>query len=91
MRDRQVTTFLQTWSGFSRGLISSEKPNQQVTLSAILESNVSSKYYLSPKACAGILRRAAKRGKDLPIQLRRALEAVAEDSNALERREGKTP
>jgi DNA (cytosine-5)-methyltransferase 1 len=35
------------------------------------------RYYLSPKACAGILRRAEKRGKSLPPQLRAALEAVA--------------
>jgi DNA (cytosine-5)-methyltransferase 1 len=33
---------------------------------------------LSPKACAGILRRAAKRGKALPEALERALRAVAE-------------
>lgn len=30
---------------------------------------------MSPKACEGILHRAAKRGKELPPQLRRALEA----------------
>jgi len=35
------------------------------------------RFYLSAKACAGILRRAEKRGKDLPPALLRALEAVA--------------
>ena len=35
------------------------------------------RYCLSAKACAGILRRAAKRGKALPEHLRAALEAVA--------------
>jgi hypothetical protein len=35
------------------------------------------KYFLSPRACAGILRRAEKRGKELPKQLRLALESVA--------------
>jgi cobalamin biosynthesis Mg chelatase CobN len=35
------------------------------------------KYYLSAKACSGILRRAAKRGKDLPETLKRVLEATA--------------
>jgi hypothetical protein len=35
------------------------------------------RFYLSSKACAGILRRAEKRGKELPEQLQRALEAVA--------------
>ena len=35
-------------------------------------------YYLSAKACRGILRRAAKRGKELPILLQRALEMAAD-------------
>lgn len=35
------------------------------------------RYFLSPRACAGILRRAAKRGKTLPERLAAALEAVA--------------
>ena len=49
------------------------------SLSDILETTrVPSRYYLSPKACAGILRRAAKRGKALPPLLARALTAVAD-------------
>jgi len=48
------------------------------SLSDILETgDVLRKYYLSPKACSGILRRAEKRGKELPEALRLALEAVA--------------
>ena len=48
------------------------------SLSDILETGaVPQRFYLSPKACAGILRRAEKRGKTLPPQLARALEAVA--------------
>ena len=47
------------------------------TLSQILEANVHGKYYLSAKACAGILRRAERRGKDLPEVLRLALERQA--------------
>ncbi len=35
------------------------------------------RFYLSAKACAGILRRAAKRGRELPERLRLALEAGA--------------
>lgn len=35
------------------------------------------RYYLSPTAAAGILRRAAKRGKALPPTLQAALESVA--------------
>ena len=43
-------------------------------LSQILEDNVPAKYYLSQKACQGILRRAAARGKELPEILRIVLE-----------------
>ena len=44
-------------------------------LSQILEGKPRPKYYLSAKACLGILNRAARRGKDLPKALRKALEA----------------
>ena len=47
------------------------------SLSQILEANVHPKYLLSPKACSGILRRAEKRGKELPGALRGALECRA--------------
>lgn len=43
----------------------------------VLEATVPERFYLSPKAAAGILRRAAKRGKELPTRLREALEALA--------------
>ena len=43
------------------------------TLSQILEERVPDKYYLTPKACVGILRRALLRGKALPESLRMAL------------------
>lgn len=46
------------------------------TLSQILQANAPEKYSLSAKACAGILRRAEKRGKELPTMLREALEEV---------------
>ena len=44
------------------------------TLSQILQDNVPEAYYLSPKACQGILRRASERGKELPAVLKKALE-----------------
>lgn len=48
-----------------------------VSLWQILETGpVDRRYFLSPKACEGILRRAEKRGKALPEQLRRALAEV---------------
>ena len=46
------------------------------SLASILEPQVDRKYYLSARACAGILRRAKKRGKTVPAPLMRALEAV---------------
>ena len=43
----------------------------------VLETGpIPQKYYLSQKACAGILRRAARRGKKLPELLEAALKAV---------------
>lgn len=47
------------------------------SLSQILEANVPSKYYLTPRACLGILRRAKERGKELPPQLEMALKIQA--------------
>jgi hypothetical protein len=48
------------------------------SLSAILEiGDVPQRYFLSAKACTGILRRAERRGKELPSQLRQALQQVA--------------
>ena len=53
---------------------SEELPNVVVdcALSQILEDNPHPKYCLSPKACQGILRRAEKRGKELPPILKEA-------------------
>jgi hypothetical protein len=54
-------------------------------LSDILETGgVPQRFSLTAKACAGILRRAEKRGKQLPMTLHRALSAVAEASSAQE-------
>ena len=48
------------------------------SLSDTLETgSVPQRFYLSAKACKGILRRADKRGKKLPEQLQHALETVA--------------
>ena len=57
-----------------------ESPNAVVesTLSSILEVNAPEKYYLSARACEGILRRAERRGKVLPQMLRDALEQMIE-------------
>jgi hypothetical protein len=42
--------------------------------------DVPQRFYLSAKACQGILRRAEKRGKKLPATLQAALEATAKAS-----------
>ena len=63
-------------------LSSSEFPSDAdvCSLSDVLETgDVPQRFYLSPKACAGILRRAAKRGKTLPEPLALALRAAAAD------------
>jgi hypothetical protein len=56
-----------------------ESPNvvDASTLSSILEVNAPGKYYLSAKACKGILDRVEKRGKVIPPQLKDALERKA--------------
>ena len=62
-------------------LNSSEWPSDAAvcSLSDVLEGGpVPARYFLSAKACSGILRRAAKRGKALPPLLARALKAVAD-------------
>lgn len=62
-----------------------------VNLSSVLESGpVHQRYFLSAKACSGILRRAERRGKELPEQLRLALQAVTEASSGQESHEDKT-
>lgn len=46
------------------------------SLAEILQPSVDERYLLSAKACAGILRRAERRGRKLPAPLREALLAV---------------
>lgn len=61
--------------------VTSESPNDDVVSSLldVLEEigTVQERYYLSPKACSGILRRAQKRNKKLPKELDLALRARA--------------
>ena len=57
-------------------LNSGECPSVAVAshLSQILEATPHPRYYLTARACQGVLRRAERRGKDLPPILRDALE-----------------
>jgi hypothetical protein len=57
-----------------------EYPSDAVasSLSDILETGVlPQRFFLSAMACQGILRRAAKKGKELPLSIRGPLEEVA--------------
>ena len=63
----------------------SEWPNDAAvcSLSQVLEKgSIPPRFFLSGTACAGILRRAEKRGKDLPAALHAALRCVAEKAEA---------
>lgn len=55
----------------------SPRDAEESSLSQILEATVPEKYYLSPKACGGIIRRSGNRGKKLPEILERALRLQA--------------
>jgi len=65
---------------------SSECPSAVVasSLSDILETgDLPPRYFLSAKACLGILRRAEKRGRKLPAPLQAALEDAVQRNNRL--------
>ena len=61
----------------------SPKEENASSLSQILQVGVPERYYLSPKACLGILRRASARGKELPRILKLALDRQASASTAI--------
>lgn len=63
------------WLGECMTRNTGESPNAAVVsrLSQILEETPQGKYSLSAKACHGILRRAERRGKDLPERLKAVL------------------
>ena len=70
------------WGGECWTRDGSESPSGAAgcSLSAVLEPRVPPRFSLSPRACSGILRRAEKRGRDLPEALRQSLETVARSS-----------
>ena len=55
----------------------STRDARESSLSRILQGAPPTKYYLTPRACLGILRRAFERGKALPKKLERALKIQA--------------
>ena len=90
IEDGILVPSLGRWSNSGMGsaigfltLSTSEYPSDAVAslLLDVLETgNLPQKFYLSPLACAGILRRAEKRGKKLPHLLQAALETTAWES-----------
>ena len=64
------------WRGDASTLNTGVSPREEKesSLSQILQDDPPDKYYLTRKACLGILRRAFERGKELPKKLKRALE-----------------
>ena len=69
-----LTLSLSEWTVFHAPSLKDEGVS---SLSEILTGDVPQRFYLSARACQGILRRAAKRGKALPPALSRALQSVA--------------
>ena len=73
------------WLGECMMRNTGESPNAAVEsrLSQILEETPQEKYSLSAKACQGILRRAERRGKDLPEPLKTVLLMQSESEGAV--------
>ena len=73
------------WLGECMTRNTGESPNAAVVsrLSQILEVTPQEKYSLSAKACQGILRRAERRGKDLPELLKTVLLMQSESGGAV--------
>ena len=67
---------LSPWRGDALTLNTGVSPREEKesSLSQILQDDPPDKYYLTRKACLGILRRAFERGKELPRKLNQALE-----------------
>ena len=63
---------------WTRNSSASRNAADACSLSRVLEDAPSSRYSLSAKAAAGILRRAERRGKELPEALRYALTRLAQ-------------
>ena len=70
---------LSPWRGDASTLNTGVSPREgkESSLWQILEERPHPRYYLTRKACLGILRRSAERGKELPAQLKEAFEIQA--------------
>ena len=83
---------LSPWRGASLTLNTGASPRDAAvsTLWQILEDKPHPRYYLTRKACLGILRRSSERDKPLPTALRSALELQAGLREDVSLTEGKT-
>lgn len=81
------------WYGELTTRNTGECPNVAVVsrLSQILEETPHPKYNLTAKACQGILRRAERRGKDLPKLLKQVLIRQSQGASPQERTEAPAP
>lgn len=81
------------WCGELTTRNTGECPNAVVVsrLSQILEETPHPKYNLTAKACLGILRRAERRGKDLPKLLKAVLIRQSQGASPQERMEAPAP
>ena len=81
------------WCGELTTRNTGECPNAVVVsrLSQILEETPHPKYNLTQKACQGILRRAERRGKDLPKLLKAVLIRQSQGASPQERTEAPAP
>ena len=89
VKEKILPPFSEKWRNSGMGsptefltLNTSEFPNEgeESLLSDVLMEigEVPQRFYLTKRACAGILRRAKKRGRELPSSLMKALEATVE-------------
>ena len=69
--------FSLAWRVFDAQYWGVPQRRKRIYLVADFAGGSAEKYYLSPKACLGILRRASVRGKELPELLKKALERQA--------------
>lgn len=69
------------WHGECLTRNTGESPSAVVAsrLSQILEDAPQDKYFLTARACQGILNRAERRGKELPPKLKAALKMQAKE------------
>ena len=92
MRDKQMERALRNWSGMTfYGIGTFAYKPVRTKLSQILEVNPLPKYNLTAKACLGILRRAERRGKDLPERLKAVLIQQSQGASPQERTEAPAP